>query len=129
MPPIPPGLVVSCYRPPIAVDRTPVIDEPIPTRASIHGPAQPLQDLARALGFADVRLVRSVARGNAPTASDVDCLVVVGPRLCGAQHLGAMDALRVGAELLVGPSVDVIDLDAVTDAAVRADALGEAHPP
>ncbi len=100
----------------------------IPTRAFIHELAGPLQDLAHELGFADLRLVGSVARGTARATSDVDFLVQVGSTLRGAAYFGAMETFRVHAEHLVGRSVDVIDLDSVTDGEVRTYLLDEARP-
>ena len=90
-----------------------------PNRDELRRLALPLTSLATKLGFAHIRVVGSVARGNARPDSDIDFVVQVTNALRGAAYFEAMDTLRQGAERIIGRDVDIIDLEAVTNAGRR----------
>ena len=92
---------------------------PPPTREELRRLSYSITDLATRLGFKRIRVVGSVARGDARPSSDVDFVVSATNALRGASYFEAMDRLRQGIERIVGRNVDIIDLDAVTDVSQR----------
>ena len=67
--------------------------------------------LAAQHSAANIRVIGSVARGDADTSSDVDFLVDLDSshRLRGFAYFGALDALHRELEATLGCTVDVID--------------------
>ena len=78
---------------------------------------------ARTHGAADVRVIGSIARGDAGAEDDVDLLVAFRPGASLLEHAGLM----VELERLLGRKVDVIAEGGVREH-LRGRVLGEAVP-
>jgi predicted nucleotidyltransferase len=79
------------------------------TRQSIHGQREVILKIARRYGASNVRIIGSVARGDATDTSDVDLIVRFEPGRSLLDHGGLVMDLRE----LLGERVDVIDEEAM----------------
>jgi uncharacterized protein len=82
----------------------------VPTREDIHRRRDEIVALAARYGASDVRLVGSVARGDADADSDVDLLV----RLERGRSLLDLGGLLMDLQRLLGGKVDVISEGALS---------------
>lgn len=85
------------------------------TRSDISRLRPQILGLARKHGVAQLRLIGSVARGDATESSDVDFLARFEPGRTLMDHGELIEDLRE----LLGTAVDVIDADALEPARAR----------
>jgi hypothetical protein len=97
-----------------------------PTLESLRARRDEIVRLADELGATNVRIVGSVAHGEADDASDVDVLVDVVADARGLAYFGVIEDLRRGLSSLLGRPVDVVDAAALRT--MREPILREAVP-
>jgi len=86
--------------------------------------------IAEAHGASNVRVIGSVARGDAIPESDIDLLVDFDRAVSGFEFFGRWEDLRRALEGLLGRPVDVIESGGLkySRERVRSRILGEAVP-
>ena len=80
-------------------------------------------------GASNIRVIGSVARGDAIPESDFDFLVDFDHNARGFAYFGRMDELRITLEQLLGRHVDIVDSGGLKqNARIRERILQEAVP-
>ena len=101
----------------------------IPTLDGLRSERQEILRIAAAHGASNVRVIGSVARGDAIPESDFDLLVDFDKEnIGGFAYFGRIEDLRRSLEELLGRSVDVVDSGGLDTPRIRDRILGEAVP-
>ena len=93
------------------------------TRQNLREKRQVIMEIARRYGASDIRIIGSVARGEATEQSDLDLIVRFAPGRSLLDHGGLVMDLRE----LLGMRVDVIDEEAMRPR-FRENVMAEAIP-